>query len=50
MANTAGRKVGDPKAIAGKVIAGETEDTSKGFSTPNWKTETKPTTNWKKDE
>ena len=50
MANTAGRKAGDPKAVAGKVKAGETEDTSKGFSSPNWKEETKPTTAWKKDE
>ena len=50
MANTAGRKAGDPKAVAGKVKAGETEDTSKGFASPNWRPETKPTTAWKKDE
>lgn len=50
MANTAGRKAGDPKAVAGKVKAGETEDTSKGFSTPNWRPEATITTKWKKDE
>lgn len=40
MANTAGRKAGDPKAIAGKVKAGEVLDDSLGFSTPNWRKDT----------
>ena len=40
MANTAGRKAGDPKAIAGKVKAGEIVDESLGFSSPNWRTDT----------
>jgi len=40
MANTAGRKAGDPKAIAGEVIAGEILDKSKGFSTSNWRKDT----------
>ena len=49
MANTAGRTAGDPKAVAGQVIAGEKEDTRLGFSSPNWKKETTVTTAWKKD-
>ena len=51
MANTAGRTAGDPKAVAGQIKAGETEDTSKGFSSPNWKADDyeKPTKAWKDD-
>lgn len=48
MANLAGRKAGDPKAVAGKVKAGEVADTSKGYSSPNWKADAKNATNWKK--
>jgi len=48
MANTAGRKAGDPKAVAGKVKAGEILDASKGFVSPNWKKPATVTTAWKK--
>lgn len=44
MANTAGRKAGDPKAVAGKVKAGEILDASKGFNSPNWRKESAGTT------
>jgi len=49
MANTAGRKAGDPAAIAGQVVAGEKEDTRLGFSSPNWKKDAAVITAWKKD-
>lgn len=49
MANTAGRKAGDPKAVAGKVKAGEILDTAKVFSSPNWRPETKNAMSYKKE-